>query len=158
MQITRLKSTWFSRKVQAPLRIANHLQDTRSFVACMPLVVLFKAFFLLQLIIELLDSLGRVPLSKGNKQTLWRRKTSTLLLNRVKGRFWTGFATNFNLSKSVHDFIFRPWGKPQTCTNSANKEIKVKPCLSRLTLLKHFIVQFWTKTGSFGPKLAGLTK
>jgi len=35
------------------------------------------------------------------------------------------------------------------CINPLNKEIKVKPCLSRLTLLKHFTAQFWTKTGRF---------
>jgi len=123
MQITRLNSTWFSRKVQAPLRLTNHLQETRSFAAYMPLVALFKAFFLLQLIIMLLDSLGCVPLSKGSKQTLWRRKTSNVLLNWVQGRFWTGFTTNFNPSKSAHGFAFRLWGQTLGCeqTHPVNK-------------------------------------
>jgi len=81
----------------------------------MPLVALFKTFFLLLLITVLLDSLGRVPLSHGSKQTLWRRKTSTVLLNLVQGRFWTSFATNFNPNKSVHDFVLKPWGGTLGC-------------------------------------------
>jgi len=52
--------------------------------------------------------LGMCATQKWKKKTPWRRKTSTVLLNWFQGRFWTGFATNFNLSKSVHDFVFKP--------------------------------------------------
>jgi len=64
--------------------------------------------------------------------------------------FLAGFPASLNPIKSEHDFVFRPWGETLGCVQiPSNKEIKVKPCLSRLTLLKHFITQFWTKTGRF---------
>jgi len=41
-----------------------------------------------------------------------------MLLNRVHGSFWPGFATNFNRIKSVHDFVFTPWGETLGCVQS----------------------------------------
>jgi len=106
-----------------------------------PIGCSFQAKLLLQLIIELLDDLERVPLSNGREETLWRRKTLTVHINWVHRQNWASFVTNFYLSKSVHDFVFRPWGETIGC---------VQPPKWRN--------QGETMPSSFEPKLFGLTK
>jgi len=66
---------------------------------------------------------ARKPFGEGKLQSC----SST----RSKADYEIGFATNFNPSKSVHDFVFRPWVEILGCVQTPS---------TKKSMLNHVLV------------------